>query len=104
MARALLQRQEGEGVVKRADALRVGILAEALGDLGEVLVEPLKRVEPRQNYDRRSMLISIEDICDSGSSSEGSIEIDLVTAAKVIPLLRQLMAEELAALGVEIEP
>ena len=88
--------------MKAEHAERAALLVAALGGIDEAL-EDMKRTDPG-NYDRRGIVIGVEDISDSGSCGGGQIEIDFATGAKFMPLLQTLIRDELSALGVEVAP
>ncbi len=91
---------DGSDIMKAIDAKRAAVLVEALSGLAD-LAKEAEREEPEGSYDYRAMLVSVENCDASGSTADGNIEIDLATARKLIPMLRDLFESELIALGVE---
>lgn len=85
--------------MKRSDAQRVAILAEALGDL-----DRLEKVKPKDPDGEcwRGVQLSVEDFeGESGSSSVAHAELPLDIGRQLIPVARKLIEDELARLGVE---
>jgi hypothetical protein len=88
--------------MKASDANRAAILAEALDDIS-ALNRSLKRITPANGYSRRVMEIGVTDQCDVGGEGGGEVCIDVTTGRKLVPLLRDLIEQELRAMGVEVE-
>ena len=85
--------------MKRADAGRVAILVEALGDLDRC--EKAKPKDPDGEC-WRGVQLSIEDFeGEAGSSSVAHAELPHDLGPKLISFARKLIEGELAALGVE---
>ncbi len=80
---------------------RILFLLEAQKDI-DALERAAKnnRVDPAGG-DYRAMAIEVGDYCIDGGSPDAGIEIDLPVARKLIPILRDLIGDELAALGYE---
>ncbi len=65
------------------------------------LVRAMKRTKPNSwNGNWRGMKIAIGDFTESSSKLDASIKIDLETARKLIPLIQDVIGDELAAIGV----
>lgn len=85
--------------MKRSDAPRAAILVEALGAL-----DRCAKAKPKDpdGYCWRGVQLSVEDFeGDDGSSTVAHAELPLDLGAKLIPVARKLIEDELAKLGVE---
>lgn len=87
--------------MKLSDTWRAAILAAAFEEIGD-LADAMQRTEPQSGYTRRVMQIEVGDFSEAGGSPDAYIDIDLETAALLVPLLRALIAGQLHALGVEV--
>jgi hypothetical protein len=77
------------------------VAREAVADLRR----GMRRTKPDPcNGSRRSVVIGVEDIDPgNGSVGGGEVEIDIATARKLIPLLLDVIGDELANLGVWLD-
>lgn len=93
--------------MKRADAQRASILVDALRAIDQEIAESLPRCEPGETWSFVGMRLGVADIGLGGGDDFGGVniqswvDIDIMTARLLVPLLRKLIEDELAALGVE---
>lgn len=85
-----------------ADVDNAKLCADAWKDFGDLAEGLAKPVDPRAKY--RSMKIVVFEADDwEGSGSYLSwIEVDTVSAERILPLVRDVLAARLGELGVEI--
>lgn len=89
--------------MKAEHAERAAILVRALRHF-DALTDDAANDEVEGGYDRKGLEIQVAhiDAGGSGSSSNTDIELDLVTARLVLPIVRGIVEQELQAMGVEL--
>lgn len=89
--------------MKPENAERAAILVRARLEIVADLEKGLERDAPENGYTRRVVSIETLDAADSGGHADYNVEIDILTGRKLVPLLKQLIDDELRAIGVEIK-
>ena len=86
--------------MKAEDAARAAMLVKASKCIAN-LIRAMERTQPEPTSgDWRGMQISVGDFCEAGGSLDATIEVDLLTAHKLIPHIQGIIGDELLALGV----
>jgi len=81
-------------------AKRAALLLNAL-DMSQI-AKDLRREKPENSgYARRVLEIQVADVEAGGGSSNGGIEIDVITARKLMPVIRDFIKAELKSLGIK---
>lgn len=89
--------------MKADDVPDAKILLEAV-DEWDALVECLANVDgPANGYDDVAFELGVWDRSAHGGSGRASVNIDLKTAARCLPLIREQINLRLKEMGVEIE-
>jgi hypothetical protein len=89
--------------MKVKDANRIGITVPHLQYFEEAL-QDLADPKPSSGCRYKCLQLSVMSICDSGGNGTSSdIEIDCETAAKILPRIKEMIVEEMKAIGAEIE-
>lgn len=96
--RAKVVRKRVRSKANAARARRIAYLLDAQDGL-DAVERATRKVKSANPNEYRAMQIDVGDYCEAGGSPDAGIEIDPPLARKLIPLLRDLIGDELAALG-----
>lgn len=86
--------------MKRADVARADVLVNALRDIRQ-LTQACNLRKPDDGYDRLGLEVSVGSICSDGSTAHAHLELDLVTAKLLMPMIKRLIVDELNKIGVK---
>lgn len=88
--------------MKASDTTRAAMLFEALRRTDRVSAD--LRKEPRKGYDVRALELMAVSFNDRENlDCDADLYVDAVIALKLMPMLRDLIEQELRAMGVEVE-
>lgn len=84
-------------------AKRIGVTLEHLNNFGS-LIESCSETKVSHGCRYKALTLSCMDVCDGGGNGYGDdVHIDAETAVKILPKIRQLVIEEMRALGAEVD-